>query len=115
MLEPSNLGQIIGRALYGEPEPRARGEALSADTPRGGQAAAPKYGKWTPNAPRCRGVVEFVRKARRGVSSAEVADACDLDQPSACNILVVLVTAGELVRSGTRGQYRYSLAKASAP
>ena len=110
-LKASNLGQIIGRALYGEPEPRRRVEIAKAPAPSGAERS--RKARWTPHAPRCRKIAEFVRGLAREVGSAEIARACDIDQAVVCSILSLLVEIGEVPRTGSRGRYRYQPARAA--
>ena len=119
-LEASNLGQIIGRARGESEAGMSEPSADPVPDPGPGQqpAVLPERAKgrrWTPTSPSAQRVLDFVRGRRRAVSSAEISGALDVDQQTVCNLLTALGRAGELLRSGTRCSYRYTLPELAAP
>ena len=94
MLEASNWGQVLGRALLAaaelEPEKKTRGRP------------APQRGR----------VLACVLRLGEA-TSAQVAAAADMEHSLACHHLSELVKCRELGRTGTRCNYRYRLPEAS--
>jgi hypothetical protein len=97
MIEASNLGQIIGRALYGE-LPSTRPMMLE-ELP-----IVRRLGY------RQRAVLELLRSGS-ALSLLEISKAIDIGRHEAVAILGGLARTGLLTRSGTRRLYVYSLPK----
>lgn len=97
-LEPSNLGQIIGRLMYPDLEDQAPAALdilpLSAPPARKGQ--------------RKQQLLELIRQ-RGPVSLREVVQALGISDGNASVLLFTLSSAGELKRTGEPRQYRYGL------
>jgi len=94
-LIPSNLGQIVGRLMYGEDFNR---EPLKVPASTAAVAHRGRHGQ----------VLELVR-ARGEVATADVVAALNITSDHACVLLLKMWREGALVRSGEKRVYRYAL------
>jgi hypothetical protein len=98
MMIASNLGQILGRMIYGEleltPRPRPAGNEAPTPQPR----------------PRHRQRVLELIDQRGGVSCGEIAVALELNSHRASILLVQMYQEGKLARTGQVKHYVYTRA-----